>query len=298
MREVTTDKRISALNGWMMLVVNLGLLFGFLGLLIHATKVHWDAGGIGASVGLCFAVFMLVGHFMLQPNQAAVLTLFGAYKGTILDSGFFWANPLLAKKVVSLRTRNFDGQQLKVNDQRGNPIEISAVVVWRVDEAARAVFDVDNFTDFVRVQSESALRGLATRYPYDHAGDDDGDDGTEITLRSDAEEISKDLRQELQARLEKAGVEVEEARLNHLAYAPEIAGAMLRRQQAEAIIAARRKIVHGAVSMVEMAITGLSEREVIHLDEERKAAMVSNLLVVLCGEGQVTPVVNTGSLYS
>lgn len=297
MKQATTDKQISVMNGWLMLAVNLVALFGFTGLLIHATKVHWDPGAIGGTVGLCFAVFMLCGHFTLQPNESAVLILFGAYKGTVLDSGFHWSNPLLTKAKVSMRTRNFDGEQLKVNDERGNPIEISAVVVWRVDEAAKAVFDVDSYVNFVKVQSESALRRLANQYPYDHGKDDDSD-VTEITLRSDAEEISANLRKELQDRLAKAGVQVEEARLNHLAYAPEIAGAMLRRQQAEAIIAARRKIVHGAVSMVEMAITGLSEHGVVKLDEERKATMVSNLLVVLCGEAEVKPVINTGSLYS
>ena len=183
-----------------------------------------------------------------------------------------------------------------MNDQRGNPIEIAAVVVWRVDDTAQAMFDVDNYRDYVHVQSESALRHIAGRYPYDHGGD--GNDSNEVTLRSNFEEVSIDLQKELHARLEKAGVEVEEARLTHLAYAPEIAGAMLRRQQAEAIIAARRKIVDGAVGMVDMAIRGLSEKEVVHLDDERRASMVSNLMVVLCSESEVHPIVNTGTLYS
>jgi regulator of protease activity HflC (stomatin/prohibitin superfamily) len=219
------------------------------------------------------------------------MLLFGDYHGTVRDSGFFWANPFYSKPRISLRSRNMETQKLKVNDKRGNPIEIAAVVVWRVEDTAQALFDVEKYESYVHVQSESALRHLANSYSYDH-----GEEG-EITLRSGMEEVSATLQNELQERLGKAGVVVEEARLTHLAYAPEIAGAMLRRQQAEAIIAARTKIVHGAVSMVQMALDELAEKQVVELDNERKASMVSNLLVVLCGESEVTPVVNTGTLY-
>jgi len=242
-------------------------------------------------------IVLLFGHFTVQPNEAMVLLLFGAYRGTEIRSGFFWANPFLTKTRISRRARNFDGDKLKVNDKRGNPIEISAVVVWRVKDTAKAAFDVDDYAHFVRVQSESALRHLANDYAYDH-GEETDDSSGEFTLRSSTEEVSEALKTELSHRLAKAGVEVEEARLNHLAYAPEIASAMLRRQQAEAIIAARTKIVHGAVSMVEMAIDGLESHQVVKLDEERKAAMVSNLLVVLCSDSDAQPVVNTGSLYT
>ena len=207
-------------------------------------------------------------------------------------SGFFWANPFFTRKPVSLRLRNLEGEKLKVNDKQGNPIEIAVVVVWRVEDTAEALFDVDNYEQYVRVQSESALRHLANSYAYDHGEEH------EITLRSGVDEVSAALRDELLQRLGKAGVRVDEARITHLAYAPEIAQAMLRRQQAEAIIAARRKIVHGAVSMVEMALAELTEKQVVTLDEERKASMVSNLLVVLCGESEVQPIINAGTLYS
>ncbi len=264
------------------------------------------------------AALLLWGLFSLQPNEARVLVLFGEYKGTVRTAGFHWANPFSVHRAgvitvtdpskagqpqilrkpnrhrVSLRARNFETQTLKVNDQRGNPIEIGAVVVWRVQDTAQALFDVDDYQDYVKVQSETAVRHLANCYPYDHGND--AQEG-EITLRDSTDAISAALQQELQARLAKAGVVVEEARLTHLAYASEIAGAMLRRQQAEAIIAARQKIVQGAVSMVEMALQELSKRQVLNLDEERKAAMVSNLLVVLCGERQADPVINTGTLY-
>ena len=264
------------------------------------------------------AELLLWGLFSLQPNEARVLVLFGEYKGTVRTAGFHWANPFSVHRAgvitvtdpskagqpqilrkpnrhrVSLRARNFETQTLKVNDQRGNPIEIGAVVVWRVQDTAQALFDVDDYQDYVKVQSETAVRHLANCYPYDHGND--AQEG-EITLRDSTDAISAALQQELQARLAKAGVVVEEARLTHLAYASEIAGAMLRRQQAEAIIAARQKIVQGAVSMVEMALQELSKRQVLNLDEERKAAMVSNLLVVLCGERQADPVINTGTLY-
>jgi regulator of protease activity HflC (stomatin/prohibitin superfamily) len=235
------------------------------------------------------------GFFALQPNEARVMILFGAYRGTVRQSGFHWANPFMSRIPLSLRARNLNGDKLKVNDKRGNPIEIAAVVVWRVQDTAQAIFDVDNFENYVRVQSESAVRHLANAYPYDHGEDTEGG---ETTLRSSVDEVSAALQAELAARLSKAGVFVEEARLTHLAYAPEIASAMLRRQQAEAVIAARQKIVHGAVSMVDMALKELAAKSVVTLDDERKAAMVSNLLVVLCGESEVHPVVNAGTLYT
>ena len=257
------------------------------------------------------------GLFTLEPNEARVLVLFGKYVGTVKQDGFHWANPLSVcrgswvivpaeekeggaslrardKYRLSLRARNFETEAVKVNDQRGNPIEIAAVVVWRVEDTAKALFGVDEYEHYVTVQSETAVRHLANSYPYDHSRDTPGD---ELTLRGDSEAVSAALEKEVQERLSKAGVVVEEARLTHLAYAPEIAGAMLRRQQAEAIIAARQRIVEGAVSMVEMALSELSEKQVVELDEERKAAMVTNLLVVLCGEAHAEPVVNVGTLY-
>jgi regulator of protease activity HflC (stomatin/prohibitin superfamily) len=236
-------------------------------------------------------VLGLVGLFMVHPNQARVLTLFGKYVGSARETGLRWANPFYAKQTVSLRVRNFDCDPLKVNDSSGNPIEIAAVVVWEVVDSAEAVFEVDDYISFVEIQSEAALRNLATSYPYE-AGDD------EIALRSDPQKIAEELKTEVQDRLQKAGVQVIEARISHLAYAPEIASAMLKRQQAQAIVAARRQIVDGAVGMVKMALDELKEQGVIDLDEERKAAMVSNLLVVLCGEENAQPVLNTGSLYS
>jgi regulator of protease activity HflC (stomatin/prohibitin superfamily) len=269
------------------------------------------------------AVIMLFGFFTLQPNEARVLLLFGAYRGTVRTSGFHWGNPFysngqmisvkdagdaggggsekagvaarrkhLSRNKISLRSRNLNGEKLKVNDKRGNPIEIAAVVVWRVQDTAQAMFDVEDYENYVRIQSESAVRHLASCYAYDHGEEN------EVTLRSGVDEVSQGLRKELQERLAKAGVFVEEARLTHLAYAPEIAQAMLRRQQAEAVIAARQKIVHGAVSMVDMALKELADKHVVQLDDERRAAMVSNLMVVLCGESEVHPVVNTGTLYT
>jgi regulator of protease activity HflC (stomatin/prohibitin superfamily) len=245
------------------------------------------------SAVLIFIVLLVccAGFFMVHPNQARVLTLFGTYVGSALETGLRWANPFYAKKAVSLRVRNFDCDPLKVNDSSGNPIEIAAVVVWKVVDSAEAVFEVDDYISFVEIQSEAALRNLATSYPYE-AQDD------EIALRSNPQQIADELKTEVQDRLEKAGVLVIEARISHLAYAPEIASAMLKRQQAQAIVAARRQIVDGAVGMVKMALTELKEQDVIELDDERKAAMVSNLLVVLCGEENAQPVLNTGSLYN
>jgi regulator of protease activity HflC (stomatin/prohibitin superfamily) len=258
------------------------------------------------------AIFLSAGFFTLQPNEARVLILFGNYVGTVKKDGFHWANPFTVirggsittskgsisfgthKYRVSLRARNFQTDTVKVNDQRGNPIEIGAVVVWRVADTVRALFDVDDYEQYVKVQSETAVRHLANMYPYDQ-GDDSEEAG--LTLRGSSETINNALKSELETRLAMAGVAVEETRLTHLAYAPEIAGVMLRRQQAEAIIAARKKIVHGAVSMVEMALAELSAKEVVKLDEEHKATMVGNLLVVLCGEAQAEPVINAGTLY-
>lgn len=238
-------------------------------------------------------IFLLPGFFTIQPNQAMVLILFGKYTGTIKQEGWHWANPFYTRKKISLRSRNINGEKIKVNDEMGNPIEIAAVIVWRVENTAEAVFDVDNYVDYVNVQSESALRHLAGLYPYDNT-----EDSHTTSLRGSADEVAEALKNELQQRLGKAGVIVEEARLSHLAYAPEIAAAMLQRQQAAAIIAARQKIVEGAVGMVQMALNKLSEDGIVDLDEERKAAMVSNLLVVLCGERSTQPVINAGTLHN
>jgi regulator of protease activity HflC (stomatin/prohibitin superfamily) len=314
-REAVTHAK----NGWVMLVVLLVLLVGDLFTL--ATKQVQGLFVVICVLAIPLLVVLLTGFFTLQPNEARVLVLFGDYKGTVRESGFHWGNPFysngqslgaqiaqaqknkavkpedsrrrtLGRMKISLRARTMNGERLKVNDKRGNPIEIAAVVVWRVEDTAQAMFDVDNYEGYVTTQSESALRHLASLYSYD-----DGEP-SEITLRSNVEEVSQALRTELLERLAKAGVVVDEARLTHLAYAPEIAQAMLRRQQAEAVIAAREKIVHGAVSMVHMALKELSERGVVQLDDERRAAMVSNLMVVLCGESEVHPVVNTGTLYT
>jgi len=234
---------------------------------------------------------MLGGFYMVEPNQAAVLSLFGKYIGTVKDQGLRWNNPFFSAKKISLRVRNFESSKLKVNDLDGNPIEIGAIIVWQVVDSAEAVYNVDDFESFVHIQCESALRAMATSYPYDQH-----EDG-KISLRSHAAEIAKHLIEEIQERLNQAGVVANEARISHLAYAPEIAQAMLQRQQASAIIAARTRIVEGAVSMVEMALNELSKRNVVDLDPERRAAMVSNLLVVLCGERGTQPIVNTGSIY-
>jgi len=240
-------------------------------------------------------VFLFPGFFMLQPNEAGVLTLFGDYLGTERKPGLRWTWPWNIRKRVSVRARNHAVDTIKVNDKRGNPVEIGAVVVWRVEDTAQASFDVDDFEQFVHVQSESAVRHVAARYNYDNYEEHDAH---ELTLRGGADAVGEALRDELQARVQLAGVRAEEAKITHLAYAPEIAGAMLRRQQAEAVIAARTKIVHGAVSMVEMALRDLSEKNVVELDDERRAAMVSNLMVVLCSERDTQPIVNTGTLYT
>ncbi len=328
---VNRERVVEVKSGWLMLPLLIGFLLGDIALLVYAigegerTVGHPILGLFIPSLLLVpITILMMTGFFTLQPNEARVLILFGAYKGTVRQSGFNWGNPFysngpqqtssladLRAKVasvkaeaasparkpptrhkISLRARTLNGEKLKVNDKRGNPIEIAAVVVWRVQDTAQAVFDVDDYNNYVGTQSESALRHLASAYAYDHGEED------EITLRSNVDDVSKALRHELEERLAKAGVAVDEARLTHLAYAPEIAQAMLRRQQAEAVIAARQKIVHGAVSMVDMALKELAEKHVVVLDDERRAAMVSNLMVVLCGESEVHPVVNTGTLYT
>ena len=282
----TQEVKVGAIDGWLVAAVLAATLAGMIWLGLQQR--------ILAIIILSpIWVFTLIGFFTLQPNMAAVLVLFGKYKGTVADSGWCWANPLLRKIKVSLRSRNLNGEKIKVNDKRGNPIEIALVVVWRVADTARAVFDVDDFTSFVKVQSEAALRHLASNYAYDTFDSDD-----EQSLRGNMEEVSAALQKELQERVDKAGVDIEEARLSHLAYAPEIASAMLQRQQADAIVSARSRIVEGAIGMVEMALLRLEQGKAVDLDAERRAAMVSNLLVVLCGEHAATPVINTGTLYT
>lgn len=281
---MTAEKTVVPMTGWIMLIVVLALLAGGIYSLVVSMFV------VGA-ISLVLFFVLSFGFFTVQPNNAKVLVLFGKYVGSVVTDGFFWANPFYSKTHISLRLRNFNSEVLKVNDQRGNPVEIGIIVVWKVINTAQAVFDVDDYANFVRIQSEAAVRHLASVYPYDQGEDD------EVTLRGGSEQVSEALMVEIQDRLKKAGVFIEEARLSHLAYAPEIASAMLRRQQAEAIIAARRKIVQGAVSMVEMALTELSHLDIVTFDEERKAAMVSNLLVVLCGETEAQPVINTGTLH-
>ncbi|MGH8219698.1 MAG: SPFH domain-containing protein [Steroidobacteraceae bacterium] len=331
----TSEHEFRALNGWPMLFFNIALLIGALVFIVLNAGGNAGASGsatfiraIGGPLAELVGIFLLFGYFTLQPNEARVLILFGHYRGTVRKSGFHWANPFYARNrgkapqkagppaesrrrnrlavrvatsvtgseslttKLSLRANNFNSETLKVNDKRGNPVEIAAVVVWRVDNTAQAVFDVEDYGSYVEVQSESAIRSVASGYAYDHGEEH------EVTLRAGADEVAVALKDELQIRLAKAGVVVEEARLTHLAYAPEIAPAMLRRQQAEAVIAARRIIVQNAVGMVHMALRELDEKNVVKLDDERKAAMVSNLLVILCGTSEATPVINTGTLYT
>jgi regulator of protease activity HflC (stomatin/prohibitin superfamily) len=271
-----------------LLLVAVGLLIW---LLITAIQARNVIAIVTSSVVLALSALAAAGFFMVNPNQGQVLQLFGDYRGTAKVQGLRWANPFLTKKGVSLRVRNFESSRLKVNDNEGNPIEIAAVVVWKVVETAEAVFEVDDFENYVHVQSEAALRNLATSYPYD------SHDENHVSLRGHTAAVAEHLKREIQERLAKAGVEVIEARISHLAYAPEIAAAMLQRQQAGAIIAARQRIVEGAVGMVEMALSMLSQKSIIELDEERRAQMVSNLLVVLCGERGATPVINAGTIY-
>lgn len=285
------EKDARAWSGWLMLVILVVVLgLSIYGLITSAKdKEMWMV--LGSMLVLAVDAVMLGGFIIVEPNEAKVLLLFGNYMGTIKQPGFWWMNPFCTKKRITLRVKNFESGKLKVNDHHGNPIEIAAIVVWRVVETAEAAFNVDDYENFVHVQTESALRNLATSYPYDQH-----EEGQKA-LRSHTGEIAEQLKQEIQARLERAGVEVIEARISHLAYAPEIAGAMLRRQQATAIVAARQKYVEGAVGMVEMALDMLSKKHIVQLDEERKAAMVSNMLVVLCGDRDAQPVVNTGTLY-
>ncbi len=318
------------MSGWLILPVTMAawllepviIYYGVTHAITYYSATHGHGIGIilyvvlAATLDCLAALFLTMGFFTLQPNEARVLILFGKYVGTVKKDGFHWANPFTilrghlivtgegkghigftrgkSKYRLSLRARNFQTEILKVNDQRGNPIEIGAVIVWRVADTVKALFDVDDYEQYIKVQSETAVRHLANVYPYDQ-GDDNEE--AELTLRGSNEAINGTLKAELQSRLDIAGVAVEETRLTHLAYAPEIAGAMLRRQQAQAIIAARTKIVHGAVSMVEMALAELSAKDVVKLDEEHKATMVGNLLVVLCGEAQAEPVINAGTLY-
>jgi regulator of protease activity HflC (stomatin/prohibitin superfamily) len=281
-------------SGYVMLLVSLVLVAVAGWLFITAVSGEGPPEGlplIAALVSGFIGLFILTGFYMINPNEAAAIQLFGAYKGTDRSEGLRWVLPWLARKKIAVRANNVISQTIKVNDARGNPIEMAAQVVWRVTDTAQALFDVDDYRAFVTAQIEAAVRSIGSRYPYDDI------EHLEVTLRGNHEEVSAELRLALIERLSVAGITVDECGLTHLAYAPEIAGAMLRRQQAEAVIAARRKLVEGAVSMVEMALTQLSEKDVVHLDDERKAAMVSNLMVVLCGERDTQPVVNAGSLY-
>jgi regulator of protease activity HflC (stomatin/prohibitin superfamily) len=274
-------------NGWVMLFVLVALLIGMAFPIIFAPPI------VKIIAGVCVLVigFLLAGLFMVNPNEGRVMQLFGKYKGTSKTPGLRWANPFYMKKKVSLRVRNFETGKMKVNDVDGNPIEIASIVVWKVIDTAEACFHVDDYEKFVAIQSEAAVRNLTTRYQYD------AHDDSKISLRGHTSQIAEQLRDEIQERLVQAGVNIIEARISHLAYSPEIAEVMLRRQQAGAIIAARRQIVDGAVGMVEMALEHLNEKDVVELDNERKAQMVSNLLVVLCGESHAQPVVNTGTIY-
>ncbi len=279
-------------SGYIMLLVLPVLQIATAYALIWGIRQSSPAIVILSSLAILVVLVLWAGFFMVHPNQAKVLQLFGKYTGSVYETGLRWANPFYSKTAVSVRVRNFESSTLKVNDSSGNPIEIAAVVVWRVVDTAEAVFEVDDYQSFVHIQSEAALRNLASSYPYESHSDE------QIALRSNPQEIAEQLKREVQDRLDKAGVDVIEARISHLAYAQEIASAMLKRQQAQAVVAARRQIVDGAVGMVQMALEDLEKHGVVELDEERKAAMVSNLLVVLCGEENARPVVNTGSLYS
>ena len=287
----TQERKANTNNGGFMLLVTLLLLVALVWMVIELIRYENGANGIAVLVLSLAFTLALCGFYTLQPNEGAVITLFGNYKGTDRQPGLRWLLPWYSRKKVSLRVRNVTGEKLKVNDKRGNPIEIAAVVVWRVTDTAQALFDVDSYQTFVDIQIETAVREIASHFAYDHA-----EEG-EPTLRGDADQVSALLREKLQDRTSVAGVVVDETKLSHLAYAPEIAGAMLRRQQAEAVLAARRYIVQGAVEMVQHALEQLSERDIVTLDDERRAAMVSNLLVVLCGDRDAQPVVNTGSLY-
>lgn len=283
-----TEQTTKTFNGYIFLALSLAIFFAGLGLIIF-TNLKWQ----GAVLIVLDSIFLFPGFFLVNPNESKVLLLFGEYKGTVKDNGFFWANPFYLKKRLSLRAQNFDSERIKVNDKKGNPIMISGIVVWRVSDTFKAAFEVTDYHSFVKVQSEAALRELAGSYAYDNMDDEQH----EMTLRSGHDEVNHALETQLRARLAIAGLEVIEARIGYLAYAPEIASAMLRRQQAEAVVAARMKIVEGAVGMVELALHHLSKKEIIDLDEEKKAAMVSNLMVVLCSDKDATPIVNAGTLH-
>ena len=280
-------------SGYLALAVLLVAMSGAIYSFVQGVVSESVPGTLLSVVAFVAICFLFAGLFMVNPNESRVLQLFGTYVGSVKTTGLKYANPFLAKKRVSLRVRNFETDKLKVNDRNGNPIEIAAVVVWKVVDSAEALFEVDDYEEYVRVQSEAALRGTATSYPYE-SHEEEG----EIALSSHLSEIAERLKGDVQARLDKAGVNAIEARISHLAYAPEIASAMLQRQQASAIIAARQKIVEGAVGMVQMALDQLSKQDIVHLDDERRAAMVSNLLVVLCGERATQPVINTGTIYT
>lgn len=284
---MNSEKIIKPLSGYLALVLLLALFTAG----IYAISIENYVFGCSA---LAIHALLLPGLIIINPNESKVLTLLGKYVGTVKTDGFFWVNPFTVKKKLSLRAHNLNGQQLKVNDKMGNPIEIAAVIVWQVNETAKASFAVENYMQYVNIQSEAAVRHLANSFAYDNMEDE----SAEITLKDGADKVSVILEQELNERLSRAGIEAIEARISHLAYAQEIASAMLQRQQAAAVISARKLIVEGAVGMVEMALARLSEKGIVELDEERKAAMVSNLLVVLCGDRNVQPVVNTGTLYN
>lgn len=284
---MTNEKTHSPMNGYLMVLVTLVLLFGGVAFLIRMQSPF-------AVLMIVVGIFTLPGYVLVNPNGSRVLLLFGKYIGTIKKNGLFWVNPFYSKKRISLRARNFDSERLKVNDKLGNPVIISTILVWRVSDTHKAAFDVDNYEHFVRVQTDAAVRKLASMYPYDNFADEGLDE--DITLRSSMDEVNQALESELTERLAIAGIEVLESRIGYLAYANEIASAMLKRQQATAIVAARHKIVEGAVSMVEMALNELSAKQVVDLDDERKAAMVSNLMVILCGDKDASPIVNTGTL--
>lgn len=281
------EKIIVPANGYLMLFIFLLLFFGSIAAMIVLENPIFI-------IGIIVAIFIAPGFIMVQPNGSRVLLLFGKYIGTVKKNGFYWVNPFYTKKKISLRARNFDSERLKVNDKLGNPVMISTILVWRVQNTYKAAFDVDVYENFVRVQTDAAVRKLASMYPYDNFADEGVDE--DITLRSSVNEVSNALEKEIDERLSIAGIEVLEARIGYLAYAQEIANAMLKRQQATAIVAARHKIVEGAVSMVEMALEQLGKKDIVELDEERKAAMVSNLMVILCGDKDAAPVLNTGTL--
>lgn len=291
---MTSETLVKPRSGYLILPVHLLLIVPAVLAIMRVVNTGEKLWILALPILVVLFIFVAVGYLVVNPNDSTVLVLFGTYKGTVKQNGFYWANPFLSKRKVTLRARNLNGQKLKVNDKTGNPIEIAAVVVWQVSDTYRAAFEVDDYEEYVVVQSEAAVRHLAGSYPYDTMNDDHEET---LTLRAGAEQVTEMLVQELTARFDRAGIHVIEARISHLAYAPEIAEAMLRRQQASAVVAARTLIVEGAVSMVEMALQRIEREDVVELDEERKAAMVSNLLVVLCSDHSATPVINAGTLY-